>query len=932
MNREQSMKLFSSAQYKRVTNGFFAFILAVSSVTAFGPFLFSQNASALAGPGTYVVSGNTAAGENQEGWMFGRDLGFQTPFSFSLGNASTGVGSIAVAPISGAVGSNKFIAENFVLSEIANIQSISYDYKLGAATNPNQVYMNVYMNFPESAMTKFYDCRYDVVQTVGSTSAFSTATFDLVNGNYSFAQRNTSPQTCPSNPAAMGAGAKIRAFAINVGDTSVSDASMSAFIDNARVVTNTGTLAYDFEPADTVRPTVELIGTGGATAFRSADTLQVQASDNAELNRVVANVRNSSGTIVLATQSPAAGANPYVHNVPLSSLGEGTYSLRYNATDVTGNVSLTSNFAFTIDNTRPTGTLVAPAEGALVGGAFTASGTAADTGTGVDRIEYRVNEITALGGTFVRNAASGTATGTNSFSFDVSGLTSGFYRVRAQIFDAAGNFRYVYNDVVVDADLPVIEFTGATPAAGSFVRGTVTVETTITDANPGPYDLSVENGAPTPLSLALTNVVLPTTGVANSYSWNTRTGGKAVADGQHTLSATTVDQAGNRSTITRQLTVDNTRPQVTLTAPTSGEFNPTGITLDGVDALGLDRLTANIYDESNTTLIRSCSSFVSPALTGTLNCSVAGLGEATYTIRANARDRAGNISTTITLPFTIDTTAPVVALTSPVDAATVNDPGVLIEGSTGDAVSYELFIDGISVGADTSAFSSYNWDTTLYASGSYVIELVAEDAAGNSSSDSITVTLEGDPQVAINGSTATTATPTVTGTIDDPDATLALTVDGGSPIAIDNDGSGTWSYTFPALANGTYDLEVTATDLAGNTSVATAVLEVTVPAPVTIVEGTDTTPATPLAVITPAIAAPTPVTAAVLGDTTADPAAQSGEADVEGVSTVAQAADTDTTDGSLFGLAWYWWVLIAAAVAAFLAWLIAVLRRRNQEA
>ena len=50
----------------------------------------------------------------------------------------------------------------------------------------------------------------------------------------------------------------------------------------------------------------------------------------------------------------------------------------------------------------------------------------------------------------------------------------------------------------------------------------------------------------------------------------------------------------------------------------------------------------------------------------------------------------------------------------------------------------------------------------------------------------------------------------------------------GSAVA---NGSGAWSYTTAALANGAHSLTATATDAAGNTGVASAALAVTVTAP-----------------------------------------------------------------------------------------------------
>lgn len=211
------------------------------------------------------VNGNTAAAENQLGWMFNRDTTTATPFQFNDDAASLGSGSLYVFPIGSATSSDKFIGELFLLDQIADIKNISYDFKIGApsSTVEEQFYMNVYANFGVSSSTKFYDCRYNVVPSVGSTGAFTTVTFDPTQ-NYPVTTRTggqASPYTCPSSPAGMNAlssGSTIRVIAINVGDTSANDAGVSGYLDNVKVVTKDGidtlTTTYDFEPLN-VTPT-----------------------------------------------------------------------------------------------------------------------------------------------------------------------------------------------------------------------------------------------------------------------------------------------------------------------------------------------------------------------------------------------------------------------------------------------------------------------------------------------------------------------------------------------------------------------------------------------------------------------------------------------------------------------------------------------------
>ncbi len=205
---------------------------------------------------TVIVTGDTSAGENQPGWLFNRDLTTATPFEFNNTTASIGTGSLYVKPI-GANAADKFIAENFINTPISNVNSISYDFKIGSTsldTQEEQFYMNVYANFGTSSDDKYYDCRYDIVPTVGSTAGFTTVTFDPTLA-YPVTTRggaNASPYACPAIPADMdlqSAGSNIRAFALNVGDTSTSDVGLSGYLD--KVVTNldTGITIYDFESA-----------------------------------------------------------------------------------------------------------------------------------------------------------------------------------------------------------------------------------------------------------------------------------------------------------------------------------------------------------------------------------------------------------------------------------------------------------------------------------------------------------------------------------------------------------------------------------------------------------------------------------------------------------------------------------------------------------
>ena len=97
----------------------------------------------------------------------------------------------------------------------------------------------------------------------------------------------------------------------------------------------------------------------------------------------------------------------------------------------------------------------------------------------------------------------------------------------------------------------------------------------------------------------------------------------------------------------------------------------------------------------------------------------------------------------------------------------------------------------------------------------------ATDAAGNPSvaSSALTVTIDTTaPVVTVDTLTTNDTTPALSGTVDDNAAVISVTVDGQTNPAINN-GDGTWTLadnTLTALAEGTFDVSVTATDVAGN--------------------------------------------------------------------------------------------------------------------
>jgi hypothetical protein len=116
-----------------------------------------------------------------------------------------------------------------------------------------------------------------------------------------------------------------------------------------------------------------------------------------------------------------------------------------------------------------------------------------------------------------------------------------------------------------------------------------------------------------------------------------------------------------------------------------------------------------------------------------------------HTLTAQARDAAGNISTSAPVTVTVsngpppppppdDTQPPTVSLTSPSPESTVAGATLLSASGSDDVgiAGVQFTLDGVNLGAeDTTAPYSMWWDTTSVVNGTYTLTARARDAAGN---------------------------------------------------------------------------------------------------------------------------------------------------------------------------------------------------------
>jgi hypothetical protein len=115
-----------------------------------------------------------------------------------------------------------------------------------------------------------------------------------------------------------------------------------------------------------------------------------------------------------------------------------------------------------------------------------------------------------------------------------------------------------------------------------------------------------------------------------------------------------------------------------------------------------------------------------------------------HTIEVTAYDVAGNSASTSITVVILDTTAPVVSITSPEeDAIVVGKVSIAATAADADSdiVRVEFAVDGATMATDTTAPYTAVWDATAAVVGRHTIVVTAYDGAGNSAIATCSVTV-----------------------------------------------------------------------------------------------------------------------------------------------------------------------------------------------
>lgn len=322
---------------------------------------------------------------------------------------------------------------------------------------------------------------------------------------------------------------------------------------------------------------------------------------------------------------------------------------------------------------------------------------------------------------------------TNSLTFSiVASDTLEFFYFEATDTDGKANFgdQNASLKFKIDRTPPIVTF--LTPPKGSYVSGNVSVKISISDAI---------SGVKTSDIMFSHDNSMWTTVVNNATSWNSTT----YSDNTTVfLYITATDNVGNINTTVINVTVENEKPAITITSPSSTTLKDTVVFSMNVSDTysGVNSSTAKVQIGGSSFTL-SCSAGNCSASVNT-KTSVDG----DYTAVFSVKDNAGNVNTS-SLPITIRNTQTAISLVpgSGYVKATVVVNASLSQDSTVTNVSLKTQKGSNVTNALMSCNSgftlcSYTWDTTSFSDGSYIITASAGNTMNSNIKTSATLVVD----------------------------------------------------------------------------------------------------------------------------------------------------------------------------------------------
>ncbi|ECO3183572.1 Ig domain protein [Salmonella enterica subsp. enterica] len=315
---------------------------------------------------------------------------------------------------------------------------------------------------------------------------------------------------------------------------------------------------------------------------------------------------------------------------------------------------------------------------------------------------------------------------------------------------------------------------------------------------------------------------------------------KPLSDGQHTISVTVTDIAGNTKTSAELKIEIDTQVQIdSVTLTTDSGVN------DHDNVTNANRPSFEIATPDDVTTVQVSFDGVTwtPISKNAAEqwefTAGSALSDGHYTLHVQATDRAGNTANS-TLAFTVDTQVDGLSVVMLDDAGKDSGDSITNITSPRFEISAREPLQSVTVilNGKSSTLTQGTGNKWLFTpetplvDGTYKIEIVAEDIAGNKISKEVSFTIDAivsDPRIdlldaddtgesAVDNITSVTKPRFVIGNVPADIDTVVIRINGVS-YPVTANGNNLWEFQVPvALNDGVYEAVVVFRDIAGNTS------------------------------------------------------------------------------------------------------------------
>jgi hypothetical protein len=533
---------------------------------------------------------------------------------------------------------------------------------------------------------------------------------------------------------------------------------------------------------------------------------------------IVISSGNNSLEIAPQTDAVAWAATSWQGQYTLAS---GMNNLSVTAKDVDGFHSQAVNVSIALDDKAPAVTSSSPTNQAIfntpvstISITLTDAFSPLDLAATIAAATVKSNSNLDVPGTWSTSGSGSTGTATFTAS---TPMGEGSYTATVTPTDSFGNKATAAVIFTVDMTAPVAPAIDPVPSPSNTTGKTIT---------------GSKSSDSTRIIVTSPGITIGTISYPTATSWSVPVSG--LKEGLNTISASSVDAAGNTSVATStSFTIDLTPPaKPTVDTPTS-PTNKTSITLTGTKEAG-----SYLYISNSKT---------AASLADTVWSAPAALNEGSNSITVFSKDEAGNQSAAATISIVRDTTAPVISSSIPATGAIISTVGsisITLSGGSGAptlaaAPDLTASVAGAIVRNSTGSIIAGSWSvadpaiiftpSATLPEGGYSVTIYPVDTLGNKGSASFNFTVDRGPPT-VQTMTLTPASPLKAGSTsftltfsENMDTTVQPQVTFGSAnYSI----TGAWldaktwrgSYAMTAtLGDGTYSVTVkTAKDLAGN--------------------------------------------------------------------------------------------------------------------